>query len=1214
MSESTFYTHRIIRKPSSVLFDTYNDYLIKKKPSSAQITKIEYHITRGHEFYHQRKYYDALTEYKSALALIYHLLQPAFNPDFVLGSDVKVTVKPELFEPLLETVFTLLDRVPDTLPIVIVNPPRPVDPLIDPILRRYEGLGLVTEVAVPIEQIEVENAIRLGDQYIAGGQFVQAVQHYGQALEALGDSGHLTLRASVQHNIGIAHAEAGQIDLALTQMNAAEQTYTHSNEYAAAGSIMENIATVSMRAGRYQQARSALTTAGQHYETAAGRVDEKPIRGTVNGLTASTAGINPRESAITSHDLNNASVRLEQHSNRLLSLQRRDSFIGRIFSRVRRGIETRPVDTPRLEVQPILREISQEFQESRLAEAESVGDSRVLRLALGLEAETANTRLVEISLNSPNRATLARESIYDTRRDTLTLDQLGVYTGGAYQADLFTLSIPHHYFFTLQMALGDTYKGLGRYKIALEHYEKARDYQFLNKVLEGPNVWIRIANCINDWAYNLYANNKIAEALALFQQVVNVSLVGALSIPGESPLYGQAPFNTIEDAVTAFLPTIDDQSPFALDAEIEIEIRRSRSYQLMINAGLNVLGLPLDIIPVFRFRYLQSVARYFSEQALKAEREYISFMSSSERETASLLQLQQAVDLADAAVTLEERRVEEANAQLDVAEKSKVLADLRKTNAENRRTDYAIVSADRIALDRATAHASGGLTETSGGYSVHLSSTGQTINLGDEDYEIMREAAWQRGWLLREHELNGMQDTIDEYGRYADVANAQVDVAEARKGIAEENQRIAILRKGHAKANLDYARDKNFNAGLWNNLAERMRQLSQLYTERAIEISFLMQAAYNFEMDADLDVIRNIYATGTNLNGLLGADSLLSDINYFTYHYITQTKSKEIPVKEIISIAESYPFSLFEFRRTGEINFETKLEDFDRRYPGSYMRKIKAVEVYIEGIVSADGISGYLHNSGVSLYRTRDNNEKVRIQPRETALLSSHNLKQDVAVFRPSQEKYGVFEGSGVATAWSLGIPRDANDLNYDAVSDIKLVIYYDAFHNQLLEETVRAALPDTGEWARTFSTRINYPDAFFFLLDQGSTTVDITRHDFPYNQLNPEILRFAIYVITEEGQSAQGIHLSINNEAGAHAAQVQTGADGTVSSDPDDAANLLNVFHGDGSIDNWTISLNSEANAGLFHEEPEGSGVTRVRGLKDIVLAIDYRYDVAGA
>ncbi|WP_456442572.1 Tc toxin subunit A-related protein [Psychroserpens sp.] len=1204
MLETAFYTHRIIRKPSNVLFDTYNDYLKRRKPSSAKITKIEYHITRGHELYHKRKYHDTLTEYNTALALIYQLMRPRFNPDLILGSDVIAAVKPEMFQPLFEISFTLLERVPDSIPSSIVNPPKPLDLLIDDTLRRYEGLGLVTEPIESIEMIEVEDAIRLGDLYISGEQFTEAAQHYSEALDVLGDSNQLALKASVQHNLGIAYVKTGQIDRAMTQMSLAEKNYKQVNEFATAGRVLEDIATVSMNSGRYQQAQSALTNASESYQRSSRDIVEKPIDSTIKASGQPT---------FSSHDLNNVVVRLEQQNNRLRSLQQRGSFIGRTWSRLRRGIETKPIELPQLEVQPILNGASHVTQPNLLNEATLSGASRVLRITGGLEVDN-NTRLVEIALDNPNRVTVATESIYEFRKKAITLDQLGIYTGGAYLKDAFTLNIPHHYFFTLQMAIADTYKALGQYESALNHYKKARNYQYLNITIEAPNIWLSIAKCINDWAYNLYANNKVADALTLFQQVVDIAIGGAPSIPGVSPLYGQAPFNTIENAITDFFSTIDDVQPAVLNPDIEIEIRRARGYQLMIHAGLNVLGLPLDIIPIFRFQYLQSVARYFSEQAIKAEREYVSFMSASEQETANLMQLQQAVNLADATVSLEEKRVLEADAQLDVAEKSKDLAKLREENAKERKEEYGVLSADKIALDVATAHASGGFTETSGGYQVNLSTSGETVNLGDEDYEIMRSAAWHRGMIMREYEIDNMQRTIDEYAQYADVAEAQVGVAQARKVIAQENHKIAVLRKNQTEASLAYAQDKNFNAALWSNLAERMRQFSQLYMERAIEISYLMQAAYNFEMDANLEVIKNIYATGESLNGLLGADTLLADINYFTYHHITQTKSKEIPVKQIISLAERYPFSLYQFRRTGEVNFETKLEDFDLRHPGTYMRKIKAVEVYIEGIINADGISGYLRNSGVSVYRTRDNDVKLRIQPQETVMLSSYNLKQDIVVFSPSQETNGVFEGCGVATAWSLGIPRNANDLNYAAVSDIKLVVYYDAFHDKLLEDTVRANLPATGEWARTFSLRFNFPDAFFFLLEQGSTTIDIARHDFPFNQLNPKILRFAIYVITEEDIPSEGIKLSVSNELGTHTAEVETDANGIVTSDPADATNLLNIFHNDSTIDRWVINLDSLANSELFHEEPEGSGVTRVRGIKDIVLAIDYGYDVAGA
>lgn len=1214
MSASTFYTYRLIRLASHELWNVYSTYVDNGEHAAAQVAEIEYHLTRGHELFHARKYHAALTEYQTALALTYKLLRPTFNPNTVHGLDIEIAVRAELFEPLLSTAFLIADRTPDTLPPTIVNPPVPVTPFIDERLQRYDGLGLATVSAAAINIPEVETAIRLGDQYHAAGQFDEAIPHYSQALGALTGSEHVALRAAVQHNLGVARAQTGQFAEALTQLDAARQTYEQAGESVAAGHVAENMASVYTQAGRYRDARSSLDTAEQYYAKHAGKPGDREIRRVeVAAASVDRAAVPPAATA-TTHELTNAAVRLEQHRNQLRGLESRQSFIGRVLNRFRRSIETPTVEPPQLQVQPILGGSGLATLETHeVIQPHGDGD-RVLRVVAGLEADTQAARVLEFSLSDPNRTEAAVHGIYEARVAATTLDQLGIYTGGYYLPDTFTLNLPHHYLFTLQMALGDTYKALGQYETALSHYEKARDYQYLNKALEAPTVWVQIAECLNDWGYALYAENELNEALARFRQVVDVSVAGELSIPADSPLFEQAPFADIEAAVTAFLPTINDDSPAALEPEIEIEIRRARSYQQMIHAGLNVLGLPFNLIPIFRFRYLQAVARYFAEQAIKAEREYVSFMSNSERETVALNELQQAVDLADAMIRLEDQRVAEVGAQMNVAQQSKDYADLRRANAVERRNLYATVSADTVALDRATAHASGGFTETEGGYQVHLQTSGQTVNLGDEDYEIMRSAAWHRGMIMRQFELDNMQRTIDEYDAYGDVADAQVVLAQARLGVAVENQKIARLRKTQAVANLNYAMDKTFNAALWYNLAERMRQFSQVYMQRGIEIAFIMQAAYNFEMDANLDVVRNVYATGDNLNALLGADTLLADINYFTYHHITQTKTKEIPIKRIISLAERYPFAMHQFRRTGVVNFETKLEDFDRMYPGTYMRKITAVEVYVEGLIGADGVSGSLQNTGVSVFRTSNNDEKLRLQPRETAILSGYNLKQDIAVFRPSQETLGLFEASGVATAWTIAFPRDSNDLDYEAVSDIKLVLYFTAYHDPILEETVRAALPTTGQWSRAFSMRFNYPDAFFLFLDETTATVEIAGRDFPFNQENPEISRLAVYVLTDDRQSPEGIHLLVANANGGHEASVVTGADGTVTSDPDTAANPLNVFHDDSPIDGWTVTLNAEANPELLHEQPEGSGVFRVRGIRDIVLAVDYRYDVTGA
>ncbi|MGH3679992.1 MAG: hypothetical protein ACRDT2_07035 [Natronosporangium sp.] len=831
---------------------------------------------------------------------------------------------------------------------------------------------------------------------------------------------------------------------------------------------------------------------------------------------------------------------------------------------------------------------------------------RTLKLATGVNL-AGEARLVEIQLADADAHLTLRREVYERRVTAGTLAELGDRVGVAFLPGYFEAHIPHHYLYTVQMCLGDVYRALGQYAEAVARYERARDYQYLNPGNESPVVWTRIAECLVDWGYELYRDKQPEAAAEKFRQVVTVGADGSRGVPGTSPLYGHPPFAAIQTGVASYLANLDDPVPAPLTAAMAIAIRRAAQYLDMINAGLNILGLPLDLVPVFRFRYLQAVARYFTEQAIKAEREYITFMSSSEQETASQLQLQQSVDLASATVELESRRIAEAEAERRVAGASQVLAQTRVDNAKTRREEYAQVSADKVALDTASAHASGGFTETEGGYSVHLSTSGEQVSLGDQDYEIMRNAAWHRGMIQREFELADMARTEQEYGAHKQVADAQVALSDRRVSVAQQGRAIAVLRQQQAKELLAYAQSKTFDAALWHALADRMRELAHLYLERAIEIAYVMQAAYNFETDAGLDNIAMSYGTSDALNGLLGGQALMADIDYFTYHQVMQTRSKEIPVRTVLSLAEHFPYSLFQFRRAGVASFETTLELFDRLYPGTYLHRIKSVEVVVEGVVPVDGIYGSVRNSGVSSFRTVDNAAKVRLQPAETQVLSSYSARGDAVVFRPSDETRGVFEDSGLCTAWTVSIPPGANDLRYESISDLKLVVHHTAFHDPELEAAVQAALPTTGSRSRTFSLRESRPDAYFLLLETATASFDLTAGDFPYQQVAPVVQRIVVFGVAAAGGPASGLVVDLAGPGGV-SARVTVGADGSVSSG---GGSPLDGFVGKSPLSEWTVAIDRTVNAGFFVEEPAGSGVHRVNGIRDLLIGLDYSYTV---
>ncbi|MHC4953203.1 MAG: Tc toxin subunit A-related protein [Planctomycetota bacterium] len=1206
--QENFYLYHTARTSAQRLRADLLDFRERGEAPAARNAEIEYHLALGHEHYQKRRYHDALREYKFALGLIYKYVAPTFQAVLTLGEDIRLPTAFALLEPMLDVVLEGLIRSPDTIPPIVIGPDDPLGPLINPELHTYATLGVETIPPFTDATPELLGEIRRGDDLVETGQFDEAAQSYSKALETLGGGGNPLVRADIQHNMGLALGELGRTEEAQVELVGAADAYGQAGDSVSQGVVHENMATLHTRAGNYDSALAALDAAESHYGSAAGR-------GAAGAGPQARTRSEKAGPAISAHELNNASIRLTQQRNALRSMGQRGSLFGRVVSRIRRGLQAQPSADPQFVFKPVSGGAQAHPAASLEGRAPIAGAptdedaSRVLRVATGVEPNPG-LRMIEVDLAAADRVDRVQEQVYQNRIGATTLESLGVYVGAAYLPDYFKTHVPHHYFFTIQVSLGDVYVKLGQYEKALDHYEKARDYRYLNVAIEAPNVWFRIAECLLAWGTDFYRHNKIADALTKFRQIVEVAIDGTRSTPAASPLYGQTPFNGVQPAVEAFIAGMDLETPPALNPRMQIVLRQARVYQEMIHAGLNILGLPLDIVPIFRFRYLQTVARYFAEQAIKAEREYINFLHNSEQEQANVLQLEQSVDLASEVVKLENRRVEEAGLEEDVAEAARDLATERATNAQQRRNEYVTVSADKVALDTATAHASGGFTETEGGYQVHLSTSGGSVHLGDEDYEIMRSAAWHRGQILRKFELADMQRTIDEYNAHVAVTDAQVDLAKKRGQVAEQNRKIAKLRLAQAEETLEFAQDKTLNAELWGNLAERMREFAQLYLERATEIALLMEAAYNFEMDANLSVISTSYETGEALGGLLGADTLLSDINYFTYHFITQTKSKEIPVKTILSLAARSPFSIYRFRRTGLLEFETTLDEFDRLYPGTHTRKIKTVEVVLEGLIGADGVSGSLRNLGVSEFRTKDNSVKLRIQPRETLLLSTYSVKGDAIVFQPSSEMLGVFEGSGVSTGWTLEFPRGANDLNYEAISDVKLVLYYTAHHDPVLEQTIRAALPTNGEWSRGLSLRFNYPDAFFLMLEQHDATFTTTRGDFPYNHEVTAIQRIAFQLIPEEGFSAAAVTFTIGNTSVA-AVTATADADGTVTSDPADATNVLNAFHGQTPIDTWSIAMDPAANPALFVEEPAGSGIMRLRGIREIVTVVDYAYNV---
>lgn len=764
-------------------------------------------------------------------------------------------------------------------------------------------------------------------------------------------------------------------------------------------------------------------------------------------------------------------------------------------------------------------------------------------------------------------------TLFQPRINATTLAALEMYLWDVTQ---FVSYLTHVQGFVLPLDLGDTYAALGDYNRAATYYLKARDYPYLNRAIEAPMVWRKLAQTHVRLGNRLYRDRDIAGARAQYERIVQVT-PGGFVLAG--PLY-EGGFAALQAETLAFLNAPDRLAFANIEYARRIIILEALANLNQIVNGINYLGFPEEIVPIHHWRYLQNAARYFANQAIQSERAYISFRESAERDEFTRLSLHQAVDAQSAALDVEDRRIQAAVEQRRAASVASDLARVRLNNAINQRNDYAATSQQLAVLDEINAWATGPMdrAEINASWSNVLG-----IQPGEYDtYQITRLAARQRSQISRGYEVRNMDRSIAEMQAGLVAANAQVSVADRMIDVAVAQRDLAALRLDQAQAQLAFFDAQEFTPELWDNLAQAQREISRRYLDWAIGAAFLMERAFEFEYDAEVNRIRFDYER-SELNGLLAADFLLADIDSFSYDRLLETE-KAVPAKITISLADRYPFPFYQqFQRTGRLDFELLLEDLDLLHPGAYLRKLRRVEVVIEGLVGPQGLHGTLTNSGVSRDRGRDGRPRLRVQKPETMLLSRYDLRRDGFVFTHDEDVLAVFENTGIAGGWALVFPPDANDIDYRNITNIHLVFYFDAYHSQRVANAVRAELAASALYESTLglALRFQFPDEFFAFQDTGAVTFTVDTAYLPFNHAAPRIRDLYVKLETAGGVSPSGVTVSIGAAGSGTSVDQATDANGLISTD---LANVpLNQLRTGAVADTWTIRIDQAANAAAF-------------------------------
>lgn len=711
----------------------------------------------------------------------------------------------------------------------------------------------------------------------------------------------------------------------------------------------------------------------------------------------------------------------------------------------------------------------------------------------------------------------------------------------------FVAYVPHLFFFVLPIAIGDTYLALGQYANAISEYQKALAYPFLSQGIEAAYVWNALSKVHLTWGDALFRQELPEEAKARYEQIIKTDL----TVPLASPLYQAAFMAPMRTAAAEVVKEIQGQPHAATNPKVAAAIMQANLQLQKIANGLNFLGIGPDEYPIFRFKYLEQAANYLADNAIQTERTFISFRSTAENQKLERIQLENAVAVNRTALQIEQTRLADTALEMQAARQTREYSELRRQNAQDTLQDWNTMGWELGTINAALSWAGVASVDQKMRYTgVRYNGQSHDFDTNVRDfYDTLTD--WREN-LNFELQQNRLERQVAESAAEVAIARTREQQAAVRNQIQELSASMAEKRLEGASQMLEYAQDRMFNEDLWFKLAGELQDLARSYLDMAIYAAFLMQRAYELEFDRRLNRIRLDYGIG-GAEGLLGGDYLKRDIASFAVDYL-QNAQKKNPVRAAISLREQFPAAFNVFLEQGILAFRTDLEIFDRRYPGTCQRKLKKIEVFVEGLVPSEGVYGVLTHGGVSTeWRLIGGNwvKHNRVMPSDRMLLSSYEYRRDYTVFTPSEEMLGLFENFGPQGNWRLELPTSSNNLDYQAISDIKFVLYFDAAYDESLRTFLKTFYPQQAGKSLIVSARFHFPDEYFRLDADKKVTFTLPPQRFAYNETGAKMSGFAVRLIAKDGSGIANAPLVITRASDGTSVNASSDANGLLQGAP---------------------------------------------------------------
>jgi hypothetical protein len=564
------------------------------------------------------------------------------------------------------------------------------------------------------------------------------------------------------------------------------------------------------------------------------------------------------------------------------------------------------------------------------------------------------------------------------------------------------------------------------------------------------------------------------------------------------------------------------------DGQQAMRERNPRVYALLLQAqarllqiwsGFNYLGYRDDYVPPWRFQYLLDRARYFSEHAKNAQRDYLNFLSNAENEEFKEMSAAQNVELEKANVQIERARVDQTGAEVTAAKDSVDLAAKVATDAQQRIDNYNDFDSTMAELETTsdilgTVAAFAGAAATiiaapaTGGAS--LLATAALIGAGANSAQgFVRGGEAQ---VQRDLEKKNLALAQQEAQQSTTVARANLQTAKLGLVVAALQRQAALLRHEFALQNLQFMRNRTLNTEQWYRMAGAIRSVADTYLRYAIETSFLAQQAYDFEADRRLNIIRFDYDLSA-VGAMLAADFLLRDLDTLEQDLIVGQQTRQQQVRYVLSMAREFPETLRSLADTGEVMFSMRLEQLERLFPGLINLRISSVELQPIALMDPTRVSVELTHLGSGMVRLKaqpgtsplntadltasddwlgnvgaDWPVKIHVSGPETAVFSGLSRQEAASLGMITANERSAFEGRPGASSWKIDMSMKENQVVPGTLADVLITFTLAGYYDPELKADVMAAasLPQSLATTSFISARRMLPDTYYSLVHYG--------------------------------------------------------------------------------------------------------------------------------